>query len=103
MPVSEKNDFVPVVKPAFLPWQKPFIDQLKDLQKQNRLPHAILLSLPGGEDNLGFIWYLSMSLLCQQGENNQPCGECSSCQLMLANTYPDFKLMGLEYDEKNKK
>lgn len=103
MSVKAKSDPVLTVKPALLPWQKPFIDQLKDLQQQKRLPHAILLSLPGEEDNLEFIWHLSMSLLCQQGENNQPCGECSSCQLMLANTYPDFKLMGLEYDEKSKK
>lgn len=103
MPSKTNSDPVAVVKPAFFPWQKPFFKQLKDLQQQQRLPHAILLSLPGEEDSLSFIWHLSMLLLCKQSENNQPCGECSSCQLMLANTYPDFKLMGLEYDEKTKK
>lgn len=103
MPVNTKNDSVVSVKPVFLPWQKPFLEQLKSLHQRKRLPHAILLSLPGEEDNTGFIWYLSMLLLCRHDENSRPCGECSSCQLMLANTYPDFKLVGLEYDEKNKK
>ena len=92
-----------IIKPACLPWYQPFLKQINELRQQQRLPHAILMSLPGEANESQFIWHLSMLLLCQQVQDEHPCGECSSCQLMLANTYPDFKMVGLEYDEKNKK
>ncbi len=92
-----------LVKPICRPWYKPLISQMMGLQDQKRLPHAILLGLPGESDETGFLWHLSMSLLCQNHSDGQPCGQCRSCHLMLANTYPDFKLVGLQYDESRKK
>jgi len=92
-----------VIKPSCLPWYRPFLQQITELHQQQRLPHAILMSLPGEADELEFIWHLSMVLLCQNTQTERPCGECSSCHLMLSNTYPDFKLVGLEHDEKTKK
>ncbi len=91
------------IKPACLPWYKPFLAQLRGLKQQQRLPHAILLSIPGEQSHTDFLWYLSMVLLCENSQHEAPCGECSSCQLMVANTYPDFKLVSLEHDEKKKK
>ncbi len=92
-----------LINPDCPPWYAGLISQLNDLQKQKRLPHAILLSLPGESGELGFLWHLSMSLLCGNNQDGHPCGECSSCHLMLANTYPDFKLVSLQYDEGKKK
>jgi len=92
-----------VIKPSCLPWYKPFLRQINELQSQQRLPHAILMSLPGEADELEFIWHLSMFLLCKNSHSEQPCGECSSCHLMLSNTYPDFKLVGLQRDDKTNK
>jgi len=92
-----------LIKPVCLPWYQGLVAQLQNLQQQKRLPHAILLSLPGESDELGFLWHLSMSLLCSNHQDEQPCGECSSCHLMLSNTYPDFKLIGQQYDEGKKK
>ena len=92
-----------VTKPSCLPWYKPFLKQINELQNQQRLPHAILMSLPGEADELEFIWHLSMFLLCRNSRSGQPCGECSSCHLMLVNTYPDFKLVGLQRDDKTNK
>jgi len=92
-----------VINPSCLPWYKPFLKQIGQLQNQQRLPHAILMTLPGEADELAFIWHLSMFLLCKNNDSEQPCGECSSCHLMLVNNYPDFKLVGLQQDDKTKK
>ncbi len=92
-----------LIIPVLRPWYQPYISQLTGLQSQKRLPHAILLGLPGETDETGFLWQLSMSLLCQNRNDGQPCKQCRSCQLMLANTYPDFKLVSLQYDESKKK
>ncbi len=62
----------------------------------------MLLSVPGEQNNTDLLWYISMALLCENDQHEAPCGECSSCRLMLSNTYPDFKLVSLEYNEKNK-
>lgn len=93
----------PVIEPNCLPWYRPFLQQLEGLQEQKRLPHAMLLSLPGDSNDLEFIWFLSMFLLCKKRDELNPCGQCTACQLMLANTYPDFKLFTLLPDEKSKK
>ena len=93
-----------LMKPNCLPWYQGVVTQLLDLQKQKRLPHAILLSLPGESDETRLLWHLSMALLCNdKQQEGDPCGKCSSCHLMLSNTYPDFKLIGLQYDESKKK
>ena len=95
-------EFIPV-EPACLPWQAPQLMQIKELQRQGRLPHAILFNLPAQSDGPGLIWYLSMLLLCREASGDRVCGVCDSCRLMSANSYPDFRLVGLEYDEKTKK
>ena len=92
-----------LIKPLGKAWYQPLSLQLKALQKQRRLPHAVLLSFPGETSELAFLWHLSMHLLCRDSHHGQPCGQCASCHLMLANAYPDFKLVALEYDAGNKK
>ena len=100
--MAESPETTPV-KPHCHPWYRSITSQLNGLQQQQRLPHAILLSVPGETSELEFLWHLSMSLLCRDSSEGQPCGQCSSCQLMLANTYPDFKLVSLQYDDGKKK
>ncbi|MCP4488693.1 MAG: hypothetical protein GY820_15465 [Gammaproteobacteria bacterium] len=92
----------PTIKPACLPWYKTFLAQLSGLKRQQRLPHAMLLSIPGEQNHTDLLWYIAMSLLCEGTHHEPHCGECSSCRLMLANTYPDFKLVSLEYNDKSK-
>lgn len=92
-----------LIEPINRIWYQPVLSQLVKLQIQQRLPHAILLSMPGKTNELAFLWHLSMTLLCQNRDNDQPCQTCSSCQLMLANTYPDCQLVTLEYDGDQKK
>ena len=97
------NDDNPVFQPHFLPWHKPVLEKIYSLKTQQRLPHAILVDSKSEQDGAEFIWGLSMLLLCDDAEDVAPCGQCQSCQLMLSNTYPDFKYISLQYNEKTKK
>ena len=101
--MAETIDSNTKIKPSCPTWYDGFVGSLKNLQQQKRLPHAILLSQPKESDEIPFLWYLSMSLLCQESVAGQPCRQCPSCIHMLANSYPDFKLVGLEYNESSKK
>ena len=101
--MAESIDLNSKIKPSCPSWYGGFVADMKNLQQQERLPHAILLSLPKDTDEMPFLWYFSMSLLCQESIEGEPCRKCVSCIHMLANTYPDFKPVGLEYDESKKK
>ena len=91
------------IEPVYLPWHNPLLEQLQSLKLQQKLPHAILIDLTSEEDGVGFIWRLAMLLLCSEVTDATPCGRCKACQLMLSNTYPDFKYVSLEHDDKSKK
>jgi DNA polymerase-3 subunit delta' len=92
-----------VVQPVWHPWHRPVLERINSLKSQQRLPHAILIDSSSELDGVEFIWGLAMLLLCDEAVDIDPCGKCQSCQLMLANTYPDFKYVSLEYDVKSKK
>jgi hypothetical protein len=98
-PVDENS----VIKPVFHPWHRPVLEKINALKSQQRLPHAILIDSKSELDGVEFIWGLAMLLLCDDAVDTDSCGKCKSCQLMLANTYPDFKYVGLQYDKKSKK
>jgi len=91
------------IEPVYFPWHEPLLKQLQSLKQQQRLPHAILLDSTSEEDGAGFIWQLAMLLLCNEVSDTTPCGQCPACQLMLSNTYPDFKYVSLQHDDKSKK
>jgi DNA polymerase-3 subunit delta' len=91
------------IEPIYLPWHKPLLEQILSLKQQQRLPHAILIDTASEEDGAGFIWQLAMLILCDEVVDAKPCGRCRSCQLMLANTYPDFIYVSLIHNEKTKK
>ena len=92
-----------VIQPVWHSWHRPVLERINSLKKQQRLPHAILIDSSSELDGVEIIWGLAMLLLCDEAVGTDPCGKCQSCQLMLANTYPDFKYVSLEYDGKSKK
>jgi DNA polymerase-3 subunit delta' len=92
-----------VVEPHYLPWHRPVLERINALKSQQRLPHAILLDSSSEQDGAEFLWGLSMLLLCDEAAEGEPCGKCRSCEMMLANTYPDFKYITLQINDKNKK
>ena len=60
---------------------------------QGRLPSAFLFVGPGGIGKRTFAIKLAQSLLCTapQPEPLHPCGQCPSCQQVLAGTHPDLE------------
>ena len=91
------------IEPVYLPWHEPLLQQINSLRRQHKLPHAILIDSTSEQDGAGFIWRLAMLLLCKEVSDTMPCGHCQACQLMLSNTYPDFRYVSIEYNEKTKK
>ena len=76
------------------PWQLDTWDHLDRLQKDSRLPHAILISGEKGCGKHALTQGLVKKLLCTSG-GEFACGECKSCQLIESGTHPDFVEIGL--------
>ena len=72
------------------PWLRPHFEQLVNGYQSGRGHHALLLqALPGmGDDAL--IYAIGRLLMCQQPQGSKSCGQCRSCQLMQAETHPDY-------------
>lgn len=76
-------------------WHKEQWDSI--MQRQNALPHAILLRGRTGIGKHDFAISLSHALLCNQANANQPaCGQCPSCNWLKEGAHPDFKLIAPE-------
>ena len=56
-----------------------------------RFPHAFLFVGPEGVGKKLFALTLAQALLCERREESdfEPCGECASCQQVVAGTHPD--------------
>lgn len=72
------------------PWLNQPYRQIIAQHQGGRAHHALLVqALPGmGDDAL--IWGVSRWLMCQQPQGLKSCGHCHGCQLMQANTHPDW-------------
>ncbi len=72
------------------PWQQKQWQILQEARRQDRLPHAILLTGPQGMGKGDFAEVLAQSLLCESPQAQGPCGECRYCQLYEAGSHPDI-------------
>lgn len=84
-------------------WQSALWQSLGELLQQQRLPHALLLS---GADGLGkerFARAFAARLLCQVPRDGVACGQCKSCNLLVAGTHPDLMWLTTLTDEKTGK
>jgi DNA polymerase III subunit delta' len=77
--------------PIAYSWQMPQWQQLAQLVDSARLPHALLISGPDGIGKHRFAQAFAASLLCEQASGFSACGQCRSCQLLLAGNHPDFR------------
>lgn len=82
------------------PWQEARWDRVRSLRDAGRLPHALLISGPGGTGEGLFADALMQSLLCTSMTTTTPCGECSACHEYIAGTHPDA--IRVEPDEAGK-
>jgi DNA polymerase-3 subunit delta' len=81
------------------PWQLDNWDAVMQQQNANRLPHALLVSGEKGSGKRHFVESLVRKLLCT-ANTDFACGDCKSCQLMLAGTHPGF--IDITVEEKSK-
>lgn len=67
-------------------WQR-LISDLRD----NRVPHALMLSGPEGSGKLALAVAFAKALLCQHPTSDgEPCGECISCKMAAKLEHPDL-------------
>ena len=84
------------------PWQKEQMQKLLQMHKQNRLPHALLLSGPDGIGLKRFALVFVMRTLCLSNNKQLEiaCGNCKSCELFKGKSHPDLHF--IEPEEKGK-
>lgn len=73
-----------------LPWQKTLWESLSKQISKDRLPHALLFLGNEGVGKNQFAKVFAKYVLCQSPHNTAACGKCRSCQLMAAESHPDF-------------
>ncbi|MFZ9407211.1 MAG: DNA polymerase III subunit delta' [Burkholderiaceae bacterium] len=83
------------------PWQLQVVSEL--LARQERLPHALLLTSPAGCGLSECGEALAFALLCEQPDHDgQACGRCQACLWMAAGSHPDARRVGLPVGEDGK-
>lgn len=79
---------------APFPWQNSAWFSLLTQIKNQRFPHALLLSGIKGLGKLEFAKHLAQLLLCGEGEKKLvSCQQCRACHQFTADTHPDFKMV----------
>lgn len=88
----------------FYPWQQPLAKQW--LSQSERFAHAWLIYGLTGIGKVQFAKAGAASLLCEQPTQSLACGQCTSCQWILAGNHPDLRIicpesvMAIEYPER---
>lgn len=73
-------------------WLKPCLQQVQVLKKTNRLSHALLITGADGVGQEELAREMVKDLMCEL-DQAAACGNCHSCQLMRADTHPDFRVL----------
>ena len=72
------------------PWLNQPYRQLVTQHQDGRGHHALLIQAMSGMGDEALVWGVSRWLMCQQRDGLKSCGQCHGCQLMQANTHPDW-------------
>lgn len=72
------------------PWLNQPYRQVIGQHQENRAHHALLIQAMAGMGDEALVWGMSRWLMCQQRDGLKSCGQCHGCQLMQANTHPDW-------------
>ncbi len=69
---------------------KQVVTQLRLMQLEGRIPHAMLFCGTAGIGKSLAAEALAAAMLCHNPAEGQACGHCPSCQALAAGTHPDF-------------
>jgi len=69
-------------------WLEDEYRQIVALKQNQLLSHALLIIGPQGAGQEALSSLLSIDLMCER--SSPACGACHSCELMMANTHPDY-------------
>ncbi len=83
-------------------WQQKQLAVLLSLQKQNRLPHALIFSGPKGTGKAKFVRWFAELLMCTENQA-KACGNCQNCILVKTDSHPDFRNVSILTDTKTGK
>ena len=79
---------------SLFPWQLNNWQSLLKRKQQAQFPHALLLTGTPGIGKRQYAIALAEALLCSQPDSEGlACGKCSACQLLKAESHPDFHLL----------
>lgn len=81
------------------PWLNYAYRQIITLHQKGQGHHALLLHANDGMGSDSLIYAISHWLMCQHPIGMKICGNCRSCQLMLAKTHPDWHKIAIEKDK----
>lgn len=74
-----------------LPWHQSQWQHISMSRKNDRLPHALLITGQVGLGKAQFAELLAQALLCKSPDGNGlACNNCQPCSLYSAQTHPDF-------------
>lgn len=72
-----------------IPWLTTAQAQLREAVIQDRLSHALLIAGSLGQGGEWLAYWLAASFYCEAMPSTRPCGECRSCQRVMADEQPD--------------
>jgi len=82
---------------AIYPWQQAAWDSLCGRLATDKLPHALLLHGQKGVGKWDLAECFAQLLLCEDpAKQQQPCGNCRSCQLFNVGNHPDYTVIAPE-------
>jgi len=72
------------------PWLNQPYRYIIGQHQAGRAHHALLIQAIDGMGEEALVWGVSRWLMCQQKDGMKSCGLCHGCQLMQAQTHPDW-------------
>ncbi|MCX8955779.1 DNA polymerase III subunit delta' [Erwinia psidii] len=78
------------------PWLNQPYREIITQHQAGRAHHALLLHGLHGLGETSLVWGIGRWLMCQQRDGLKSCGKCHACQLMQANTHPDWYQLNVE-------
>ncbi len=75
----------------FLPWQQHIAQQW--LEQNDRFTHAWLIHGDEGIGKFQFAHAAAASMLCENRNGHQACGQCQACRWLSLNHHPDLRIV----------